>query len=169
MTKSTNVVTTRGIIGLMANQVSVAQVRDFAHQCLQVGMVRCESPERDLALRVSNSNLPPFDVRFHFSFKLDGRDEGVFEILGNEGVITQCGYQVAFPPRFLFFPNGKAKYRAAVEALEAHYGTGAPLAVGDIAMTMNYGNALSVAYVSLMTAGRNRSLAVRIGNRTFWP
>ncbi|MFH0979981.1 MAG: hypothetical protein V2A79_00395 [Planctomycetota bacterium] len=162
-----NVITTRGVFGLLVNQVSIAKAEDFAEQCLHIGMVEHHSPERDIVLSMFNSNLPPFEVRFHFAFKLDGEDEAVFEILEKEKLILQSGYQAIFSPRFLFSAKGNRRYRDAVQVLEAHYGTGVPMAQPGIEI-MNYENAMTVSYASLIKMGKAQSLTVRVGNRSFW-
>ncbi|MCG2681028.1 MAG: hypothetical protein L6455_13855 [Kiritimatiellae bacterium] len=162
-----NIITTRGVIGLLVNQVGIAKAKDFAEQCLQIAMVESHSPERNMAISTLNSNLPPFEVQYHFIFKLDGKHEALFEILGKDGFILQAGYQVVFPTMFIFPSKGENKYRDAMQVLENHYGTGLPMAQQDIEI-MNYGNATTVSYVSLMKMKRAQSLTVRVGNRHFW-
>jgi hypothetical protein len=162
-----NIITTRGIIGLLVNQVRVARAEDFAEQCVQVGMTEHISPERDEALSLCNSVLPPFDAQHHFVFKLDGKHEAVFEILGKDGVILQAGYQALFPSLFPFRSKANGKYNDAVQALEGHYGTGMPINQSG-SKTMNFGNATTVGYAAIMKTGRAYSLTSRVGNRHFW-
>jgi len=165
--KSMNIITTHGVIGLLVNQVSVAQAEDFLEQCLQVGMTEHHSPERDEALSLCNSNLPSFDAQHHFIFKLDGNHEAVFEILEKDGLILQAGYQTFFPLRFLFASKAVGKYHDAIQSLESHYGTGTPIRQQNVD-TMNFGNAETVGYAALMKVGRAHSLTARVGNRHFW-
>lgn len=162
-----NIITTHGIIGLLVNQVGVAQAENFSEQCIQVGMTEQISPERDEALSLCNSALPPFDAQHHFVFKLDGKHEAVFEILEKDGVILQAGYQALFPSLFPFRSKANGKYNDAVQALNGHYGTGMPINQSG-SKTMNFGNAESVAYASLMKVGKAQSLTARVGNRHFW-
>ena len=162
-----NIITTRGVIGLLVNQVGVAKAKDFAEQCLQIAMIESHSPERNLAMSMLNSNLPSFEVQYHFIFKLDGECEALFEILGKEGLILQAGSQVVFPTKFLFPSKGKNKYRDAMQVLESHYGTGLPMVQQGVEI-MNYGDATTVGYVSLVKMRRAQSLTVRVGNRRFW-
>jgi hypothetical protein len=162
-----NTITTRGIIGLLVNQVSGAKAADFAEQCLQVGMEPYSSLERDAALSLCNSNLPPFDEQSHFSFELDDRHDAVFEILEKDEVILQAGYQVLIPSRLFFGSKAFGKYKDAIQALEDQFGTGMPMNQQDI-QTMNFGNASAVAYAALIKTGRSHSLTVRVGNRRFW-
>ena len=158
-----NVITTRGVIGLLVNQVGVAKAEDFAEQCIQVGMTEHNSPERDDALSMCNSNLPSFEAQHHFNFKLDGKNEALFEILEKDGLILQAGYQVIFPPRFPFPSQATSKYHDAIQAMENHYGTGMPMTQPGVQI-MNYGNAMTVGYAALM----KQSLTARVGNRCFW-
>jgi len=162
-----NIITTRGVIGLLVNQVHVATAEDFIEQCLQVGMTEHNSPERDDALSICNSNLPPFDAQHHLSFKLDGKEDAIFEILEKDGLILQAGYQAFFPRRFLLRSTASGKYHDAAQSLEGHYGTGMPMTQSGMQI-MNYGNAETVGYAALMKIGRAQSLTLRVGNRRFW-
>jgi hypothetical protein len=162
-----NIITTRGVIGLLVNQVGVAKAKNFAEHCLQVGMAEHNSPERDDALSICNATLPSFEAQHHFSFKLDGKNEALFEILEKDGLILQAGYQAIFSPRFLFGSKALGKYHNAVRSLEAHYGTGTPIRQPNTE-TMNFGNLTTVGYAALIKTGRAYSLTARVGNRHFW-
>lgn len=160
-------ITTRGIIVLMVNQVGVATARDFADQCSQIGMVTRSSPERDLALSMSNNNLPPYERQFHFFLNLDGESETLFEILEKDGLILQAGYQCILPSRMILPSRAKRKYTEATQVLEHHYGTGLPMSQPSLQI-LNYGNAATVAYAAIQKTGKYESLTVRVGNRCFW-
>lgn len=154
---STNIITTRGVIGLLFNQVGVCEAQGLAEQCVQIGMMPTESQARDMAMATHSTNLPPFDIRYHLLFRLDSVHESLFEILGKEGLILQAGYQLILPTRLLFPSKAKKLYSDAIQVLESHYGTGAPMAVQGTEI-MNYGNVDTIAYASLAKMGRTESV-----------
>lgn len=154
-------ITTREIIGLLVRRVADTPAANLAKECADLGMRQV--PYQDIGLA---SNLPPFEAGYHFRFNPDSKEEALFEILQKDGLVLQAGYQLALPAS-LFFSKAKKRHRQLKESLEAHYGPGQPMSVGGIEI-INYGNDITIAYISRAKVAATDAITVRVGNRCFW-
>jgi hypothetical protein len=154
-------ITTREIIRLLVERVAHITAADLVKECRGLGMRQV--PYQDVGV---SSNLPSYEVGYHFRFNPDGKEDALFEILEKDGVVLQVGYQLALPAS-LFFSKASKSHRQLRKILETHYGVGQRMSVGGIE-TNNYKNHGTIAYVSRIKVGGTDARTVRIGNKRFW-
>lgn len=149
------------IISLLIESVANLSANDFVEKCRAFGME--EQPYLDLGF---DRTLPDFDKGYNFNFNTEDNNKTILEILQKGDHILQAGFQIIYPPS-LFFAKIKKHYPKIISFLEAHYGVGFPMKMGNSEI-LNYGDDKTVCYVSKAKVNNGDVLTLRVGNKLFW-
>ena len=112
-----------------------------------------------------DDNLPEFDKSYKLVYQTDGGIDSRLEILGKDSIIMQTGIQIIFPHSF--FSKSKNHYKTLKSHSENYYGECLPINISGTKF-LNYGNALSVCYLSKMKINCRDVINFKVGNRKFW-
>ena len=110
--------------------------------------------------------LYQFDNGFNFIYHTNYYVEARLEILEKDSIIMQAGIQIINSPSF-FFSKAKKHFNMLKGRCDDYYGESLPMNIGD-AKILNYGNSLSVCYLSRLKVNGRCVINFKVGNRKFW-
>lgn len=146
---------------LLTNSVPEDKPSDLIKKCKEIGMNEIEYLDTGM-----DSNLPEFDKGYNLVFNTNDATEARLEILEKDSIIMQAGIQIIYTPSF-FFSKAKKHFKILKDYSGIYYGKSLPMNM-DGAEILNYGNILSVCYLSKMKVNGRDVINFRVGNRKFW-
>lgn len=149
------------IFSLLTDFVPEDKATNLIDKCKEIGMNEVEYLDTGM-----DSNLPEFDNGYNFVFKTNNDTETRLEILEKDSIIMQAGIQIIYPPSF-FFSIAKKHFKILKRHSDGYYGKCLPMNVGGVVI-LNYGNILSVCYLSKMKVNGKNVITFKVGNREFW-
>jgi len=146
---------------LLTDSVHQDKASDLVKKCKENGMNEIKYFESGM-----DRNLPEFDKGYNLVFKTNDDAEARLEILEKDTIIMQAGMQIIYPPS-IFFSKAKKHFNILKGQCDDYYGESLPMSMcgGKI---LNYGNPLSVCYLSRLKVNGRDVINFKVGNRKFW-
>ena len=146
---------------LLTDSVSIDSASDLVKECKRIGMTQIAYVDTGM-----DSTLPEFDNGYNFIYKTNDGVETRLEILEKDSLIMQLGVQIVYPLSF-FFSKAIKHFNILKGLCNDYYGESLPMNIGD-AKILNYGNSLSVCYLSRLKVNGRCVINFKVGNRKFW-
>lgn len=146
---------------LLTNSVPVDKASGLINECKGIGMQQIAYVDTGM-----DSNLPKFDNGYNFIYQANDDVEARLEILEKDSIIMQAGIQITYSPSF-FFSKAKKHFNILKDQCDDYYGESLPMSIGG-GKILNYGNPLSVCYLSRLKVNGRGVINFKVGNRKFW-
>lgn len=146
---------------LLTDAVPADKASALLKKCKKIGMNEIDYLDTGM-----DSNLPEFDKGYNLVYQTNDGVDSRLEILVKDSIIMQAGIQIIFPFS-LFFSKSKNHFKILKVHSNNYYGECLPMNM-DGAEILNYGNVLSVCYLSKMKVNGKDVINFKVGNRKFW-
>ena len=146
---------------LLTDSVTTDSASELIKECKGIGMK--QSAYIDTGM---DSILPKFDNGYTFIYQTNDDVEVRLEIIEKDSIIMQAGIQIIYSPSF-FFSKSKKHFDILKYQCDDYYGESLPMSMGG-GKILNYGNPLSVCYLSKLKVNGRDVINFKVGNRKFW-
>ena len=149
------------IFDFLTRSVGILPTEKLVALCRRKGM-----REQPYIKQQADEMLPRFDRGFVFTFQIRDNPSARLEILSRGNQVVQAGVQVVYQNQ-----RTKSRLHLAYETIrslaEKYYGPGIPIKIPPVTI-LNYGDKVTVFYVSKAHFAHQDILTFRVGNRKLW-